>query len=71
MTDNYEAMRAEIRRLHNVCRAKDENLKDCISTCKAILRHALPKFAPEHEPMTLQQLAYYERSIKDFEAKLE
>jgi hypothetical protein len=28
MTDNYEAMRAEIRRLHNVCRAKSELLAE-------------------------------------------
>jgi hypothetical protein len=68
--DIIEVKSQEIKRLHNVARAKDETLKDCISTCKAILKHALPEFSPEHEPLTLQQLEYYYKSIKDFEKSI-
>ena len=31
MPDNYETMRNEIRRLHQVCRAKDQLLKEAMS----------------------------------------
>ena len=63
MNNEYEAMRAEIKRLHTVCRAKDETLKDCISTCNYLLSVA-------RNQMTLKQKTYYEKSIEDFQRSI-
>lgn len=57
--NDYEKMKNEIRRLHQVCRAKDQQMTDAINTIKALMKYA--KLTPELK-------TYYERSIIDFEA---
>ena len=57
--NDYEKMKNEIRRLHQVCRIKDQQMTDAINTIKALMIYA--KLTPELK-------TYYERSIIDFEA---
>jgi hypothetical protein len=57
--NDYERMKEEIRRLHQVCRAKDQQMSDAISTLKTLMKYA---------KLTPQLKTYYERSIIDFEA---
>jgi hypothetical protein len=41
MPDNYDEMRNEIRRLHSVCRAKDETIKKAVGVIKSMLHENL------------------------------
>lgn len=59
--NDYEKMREEIRRLHQVCRSKDQQMLDAISTIKVLLKAA--KLTPD-------QKKYYDRSVIDFEVNI-
>jgi len=37
MESDYDRMRAEIKRLHNVCRAKDSIILECVQTIQSLL----------------------------------
>jgi hypothetical protein len=59
--NDYEKMREEIRRLHQVCRAKDQNMLNAIQTIKAVMKLA---------KLTKEEKSYYEKSVIDFEANI-
>ena len=55
--ENYEVMSKEIKRLHNVCRTKDQIIKDAIITIESFLTN--PTVLPSHKELA-------EKRIKDF-----
>jgi len=59
--NEYDSMREEIRRLHQVCKSKDQQMFDAIATIKVLLKIA---------KMTPKDKTYYEKSIIDFEATM-
>jgi hypothetical protein len=56
----HDQARAEIRRLHQVCRAKDKIMKDCIS----LLTYYKCSFVTK---LSIDQLERTENVIKDLE----
>ena len=60
-----DAQREEIRRLHRVCRAKDETIKDLISTATVLLNRLCLR-----DKLTEAEKQYYRESIKDFENEM-
>ena len=59
--NEYTSMREEIRRLHQVCRSKDQQMMDAIATIKVLLKVAR---------LTPKEKTYYLKSIIDFEANI-
>ena len=62
MNAEYELMKAEIKRLHYVCRLKDQTIKDAIITIESFLNN--PTILPGHKELA-------EKRVKDFRAVLD
>jgi hypothetical protein len=55
--NDYDLMRAELKRLHGACRAKDQTIKDAIITIESFLSNST--ILPSHKELA-------EKRVKDF-----